>query len=153
MCPAIFDWATGSPNIYELKNSGSPSTPSQSSLATASAARTHHSASGQARPHAAMALPDAGSVILGAVGAALYMRSGRFACRSCQQVSDTSQSGSASDRGHAIYHQLHALIENGKPKWQRWSTFNQLEERFERVNEQVNQSLYDVIQRLLRHRR
>ena len=46
------------------------------------------------------------------------------------------------------YHQLHALIEAGKPKWQRWATFNRLEDRFERVNEQVNRSLLVLIQRL-----
>ena len=80
--------------------------------------------------------------------AVLFMRAGRFACRQCQKVSYTSQSGSKSERGHAQYHQLHALIEAGKPKWQRWATFNKLEDRFERVNEQVNRSLMTLIQRL-----
>ena len=80
--------------------------------------------------------------------ALLYMRSGRFACRSCQRVSYASQSRSESDRGHARYHRLHALIENGKPKWQRWATFNRLEEKFERVGQQVNQSLLKLIQKL-----
>lgn len=78
----------------------------------------------------------------------LYQRSGRFACRSCQRVSYTSQSGSESDRTHARYHKLHALVENGKPKWQRWSTFNRLEEKFERADENANQMLWKVIQRL-----
>ena len=78
--------------------------------------------------------------------AVLFMRAGRFACRQCQKISYTSQSGSA----HARYHQLHALIEAGKPKWQRWATFNRLEDRFERVNEQVNRSLLVLIQRLQR---
>ncbi|NQW93788.1 MAG: hypothetical protein HQ446_07105 [Polaromonas sp.] len=76
--------------------------------------------------------------------AVLFMRAGRFACRQCQKISYTSQSGSA----YARYHQLHALIEAGKPKWQRWETFNRLEDRFERVNEQVNRSLMKLIQRL-----
>ena len=80
--------------------------------------------------------------------AVLFMRSGRFACRQCQRVSYTSQSGSAHGRGNAQYHQLHALIKAGKPKWQRWATFNRLEARFERVNEQVNRSLMMLIQRL-----
>lgn len=80
--------------------------------------------------------------------AVLFMRSGRFACRKCQRVSYTSQSGSESDRGHAQYHKLHALIKNGKPKWQRWATFNRLEDRFERANEQVNRSLMKLIERL-----
>lgn len=69
------------------------------------------------------------------------MRSGRFACRQCQKVSYTSQSGSTREWANARYHQLKAVIDAGKPKWQRWSTFNRVEARFERVNEQVNRSL------------
>lgn len=80
--------------------------------------------------------------------AVLYLRAGRFACRACQRVSYASQSGSESDRGHASYHRLHALIEAGKPKWQRWATFNRLEERFERVSERANLSLMKLVQRL-----
>lgn len=78
----------------------------------------------------------------------LFMRSGRFACRTCQRVSYTSQSGSESDRVHARYHKLHALVENGKPKWQRWATFNRLEEKFERADQITNQMLWRAIQRL-----
>ena len=84
----------------------------------------------------------------GGRAAVLFMRAGRFACRQCQKVSYSSQSRSKSERGHAQYHRLHALIEAGKPKWQRWATFNRLEDRFERVNEQVNRSLMTLIQRL-----
>ena len=86
--------------------------------------------------------------VCGGRAAVLFMRAGRFACRQCQKVSYTSQSGSKSERGHAQYHRLHALIKAGKPKWQRWATFNRLEDRFERVNEQVNRSLMALIQRL-----
>lgn len=78
----------------------------------------------------------------------LFMRAGRFACRQCQKVSYASQSGSAHDRANVRYHQLHALIEAGKPKWQRWATFERLEDHFERVNEQVNRSLLTLIHRL-----
>lgn len=78
----------------------------------------------------------------------LFMRAGRFACRQCQKVSYSSQSGSAHDRINTRYHQLHALIEAGKPKWQRWATFERLEDRFERANEQSNRSLMTFIQRL-----
>jgi hypothetical protein len=80
--------------------------------------------------------------------AVLFMRAGRFACRQCQKVSYSSQSGSAHDRANTRYHQLAAIIEAGKPKWQRWATFERLEDRFERVNEQVNRSLMKLIQRL-----
>ena len=80
--------------------------------------------------------------------AVLFMRVGRFACRKCQKVSYTSQSGSSKDRELTRYHQLHALIQAGKPKWQRWATFERLEDRFERVNEQVNRSLMTLVQRL-----
>ena len=80
----------------------------------------------------------------------LYQRSGRFACRSCQQVSYTSQSGSESDRVHARYHKLHALVENGKPKWQRWSTFNRQEERLNRADECATKYLFHFIQRLMK---
>lgn len=79
--------------------------------------------------------------------AVLFMRSGRFACRLCQKVSYSSQSGSSHDRANTRYHQLHALIEAGKPKWQRWETFTRLEDRFEAVSEQVNRSLMRLIQR------
>ena len=74
----------------------------------------------------------------------LFMRAGRFACRQCQKVSYSSQSGSV----HTRYHQLHALIEAGKPKRMRWATFERLEDRFARVNEKVNRSLMTLIQRL-----
>ena len=80
--------------------------------------------------------------------ALLYLRCGRFACRSCQQVSYTSQSGSESDRVHARYHRLEALIDNGKPKWQRWATFNRLEDKFTKADRQANHHLLQVIQRL-----
>ena len=78
----------------------------------------------------------------------LFMRSGRFACRKCQQISYSSQTGSETSRGYANYHRLHALIDAGKPKWQRWVTFNRLEDRFDRADRRVNQSLLQMIQRL-----
>lgn len=78
----------------------------------------------------------------------LFMRSGRFACRFCQKISYASQTGSETSRGYANYHRLHALINAGKPKWQRWATFHRLEDRFARVDERANHSLLKVIQRL-----
>jgi hypothetical protein len=78
----------------------------------------------------------------------LFMRSGRFACRACQKISYASQTGSETSRGYANYHRLHALIDAGKPKWQRWATFHRLEDRFELADARANQSLLQVIQRL-----
>jgi len=78
----------------------------------------------------------------------LYQRSGHFACRTCQRVSYTSQSGSEHDRLNARFHRLNALVEAGKPKWQRWSTFNRLEDRLDRADELANKSLMHFIQRL-----
>lgn len=80
--------------------------------------------------------------------AVLFMRAARFACRQCQKISYTSQSGSWHDRALTKYHKLDALIKAGKPKWQRWATFERLEDRFERANEQANRSLMTSIQRL-----
>lgn len=80
--------------------------------------------------------------------ALLYMRSGRFACRNCQRVSYATQSGTSHDRVCNLYHRLVAKIEDGKPKWQRWATFNRLEDRFERVSLQFDQSLYGRLQSL-----
>jgi hypothetical protein len=74
--------------------------------------------------------------------ALLYLRAGRFACRRCQRVSYRTQSGTSHDRLCRLYHQLAAKIESGKPKWQRWATFNRLEDRFERVSLQFEASLY-----------
>lgn len=79
----------------------------------------------------------------------LYMRSGRFACRSCQRVSYSTQSGSEHDRIITRYHRLHALVEAGKPKWQRWATFNRLEDRLERADHLSNESLMFFLERLM----
>ena len=78
----------------------------------------------------------------------LYQRSGRFACRSCQRVSYTSQSGSEHDRMIQRYHRLNALVDEGKPKWQRWATFNRLEDRLDRADEQANYALMRFVQPL-----
>ena len=80
--------------------------------------------------------------------AVLYQRSGRFACRSCQRVSYTTQSGSEHDRINVRYHRLKALVEAGKPKWQRWATFNRLEDRLDRADAQASYSLMLFAQRL-----
>jgi hypothetical protein len=78
--------------------------------------------------------------------AVLYMRWGYFACRHCQRVSYTSQSGSAIDRVCNRFHRLADKVENGKPKWQRWATYNRLFDRYLHADEQFN----DVLEGRLR---
>lgn len=39
-------------------------------------------------------------------------------------------------------------MEDGKPKWQRWATFNRLFDRCERVGERFDASLIGAAQRL-----
>jgi len=73
--------------------------------------------------------------------ALLYLRSGRFACRTCQRISYTSQSGSEIDRVSNRYHRMAALVE-AKPKWQRWATFDRLVDRFDLISEQFDLALY-----------
>lgn len=46
------------------------------------------------------------------------------------------------------YHRLNAMVDAGKPKWQRWATFNRLEDRLDRADEQANYALMRFVQRL-----
>ncbi len=78
----------------------------------------------------------------------LYMRWGRFACRHCQRVAYQSQSGSALDRVCNRYHRLAAKVEDGKPKWQRWATFNLLLARYSDASEQFDGLLCERLQTL-----
>lgn len=78
----------------------------------------------------------------------LFLRSGRFACRRCQHISYQSQSASPTDRLCSLFHRLDAQVEDGKPKWQRWATFDRLCDRHERVGERFDAGLFALIQRL-----
>ena len=80
--------------------------------------------------------------------AVLYLRSGRFACRHCNRIAYQSQSGSMHHRVCNLYHRLADKLEDGKPKWQRWATFNRLEDRFNRVSRQFDASLFDRLSAL-----
>lgn len=70
--------------------------------------------------------------------AVLFQRDGRFACRKCQRISYSAQSGSAIDRLCHRFHRLHDAVKLGKPKWQRWATFDQLWDRFQRTSIQFD---------------
>ena len=61
----------------------------------------------------------------------LYLRAYRFACRKCQRVAYTSQSGGPMDRLMHKSHKLQARIDGGRPRGMRWRTY-------ERIWEQVN---------------
>ncbi|MBC7683612.1 MAG: hypothetical protein H7176_00085 [Bdellovibrionales bacterium] len=91
-----------------------------------------------------VALGASSRVDAGGRAVVLFMRYGRFACRTCY----ASKTGSETSWGYANYHRLHALITAGKPKWQRWATFQRLEDRFARSDDRANQSLLKVIERL-----
>ena len=78
----------------------------------------------------------------------LFLRSGRFACRKCQPIAYRSQSGSETERLCAMFHKLGAQLDVGKPKWQRWVTFERLCDRYEAVSTRLDASLLGVVQRL-----
>jgi hypothetical protein len=44
---------------------------------------------------------------------------------------------------------LLALVEAGKPKWQRWAIFNKLERQLDRADELATNSLRMFVQRLI----
>lgn len=56
----------------------------------------------------------------------LYLRAYRFACRKCQRVAYTSQSGGPMDRLMHKSHKLKARIDEGKPKGMRWRTYERI---------------------------
>ena len=62
----------------------------------------------------------------------LYLRAYRFACRKCQRVAYTSQSGGPLDRLMHKSHKFQARIEGGRPSGMRWRTY-------ERIWKQVNE--------------
>ena len=69
----------------------------------------------------------------------LYLRASRFACRRCQKVAYTSQSGGPIDRLTHKLHKLCAPVQSGKPSRMRWVTFNKLRDRAEAIDAFVDQ--------------
>ncbi len=70
--------------------------------------------------------------------ALLYLRAYRFACRKCQRVAYSSQSGNAMDRLMQKSHKLRAEISDGKPKGMRWRTYDQICEQVGEIEERVD---------------
>ena len=64
------------------------------------------------------------------------------------RVSYTTQSGSEHDRINTRYNRVYALVFSGKPKWQRWATFNRLEDHLDRADAQASYSLMLFVQKL-----
>ena len=68
----------------------------------------------------------------------LYLRAYRFACRKCQRIAYTSQSGSAMDRLMEKSHKLRARIADGRPKGMRWRTYDRICEQVNEIEERVD---------------
>lgn len=56
----------------------------------------------------------------------LYLRTSRFACRHCQKIAYTSQSGGPIERLTHKLHKLRARVEGGKRKGMRRATYERL---------------------------
>ena len=65
----------------------------------------------------------------------LYLRAYRFACRKCQRVAYTSQSGGPMDRLMQRSHKLQARIDEGRPKGMRWRTYERIWDRVHEIEE------------------
>jgi hypothetical protein len=79
----------------------------------------------------------------------LYLRAGRFACRHCQRVAYTSQSGGVMDRMAHKMHKLRARIENGRPKGMRWANYERLIEQVCTIEELIDREFARRVGRLL----
>lgn len=71
----------------------------------------------------------------------LYLRASRFACRHCQNIAFTSQSGGPIDRLTHKLQKVRARIEGGKPKGMRWATYERLSERANGTEDAVEQCI------------
>ena len=86
--------------------------------------------------------------------AKLFMRQGRFACRTCQRLAYSTQSLDYIQRQHRAIHRVTRNLANGgdKPKGMHWSTFSRLQDQIETIDRQLNIAadarLCAVIQRL-----
>lgn len=78
----------------------------------------------------------------------LYLRAYRFACRKCQRVAYTSQSGGPMDRLMQKAHTLQARIEDGRPKGMRWRTYQRIWERVHEIEDLVDRQFLIRLARL-----
>lgn len=70
----------------------------------------------------------------------LYLRAYRFACRKCQRVAYTSQSGGPMDRLMHKSHKLQTRIDGGRPKGMRFATYERIWKQVNEIEEQVDRN-------------
>jgi hypothetical protein len=68
----------------------------------------------------------------------LYLRAYRFACRKCQRIAYTSQSGGTMDRLMNKSHKLQAKVADGRPKGMRWRTYDRIWEQVNDIEARVD---------------
>lgn len=68
----------------------------------------------------------------------LYLRAYRFACRKCQRIAYTSQSGGPLDRLMGRSHKLKRRIADGRPEGMRWATYERICAEVNTIEELVN---------------
>lgn len=73
----------------------------------------------------------------------LYLRASRFACRCCQKVSYTSQSGGPIDRLTHKLHKLRARLEVGKSKRMRSETYHRLWAKMSDIEDVADRQITD----------
>ena len=73
----------------------------------------------------------------------LYLRANRFACRGCQEVACTSQSGGPMDRFMQKSHKLRSRVADGRPKGMRWRTCDRIWEQVNEIEEMVDRQFLE----------
>ena len=86
----------------------------------------------------------------GSRNAKLFLRSGRFACRTCNRLAYRSQAVDPVQRQHIAYKRVQALLNDGelKPKGMHWRTFERLHDRLNRIDQKMNAAFNLVAARL-----
>lgn len=86
--------------------------------------------------------------------AKLFLRSKRFACRTCQRLRYHSQSLDHSNRQHHAYHKIQLKLLDGdmKPKGMHWRTFERLHERMEYIDAGISANFALTLSRLMKGR-
>jgi hypothetical protein len=82
----------------------------------------------------------------------LFLRSRRFACRTCQRLRYHSQSLDPTNRQQRAYHKAQSKLLDGdmKPKGMHWRTFERLHERMEQIDAGINASFALAMRRFMK---